>query len=197
LSDPTEAVEVWQAPFFEQPQPVPAQASVEELAAMAQARGFQLGKEEGLAAGRAEAEHIASTMRAIADQMARPYENVEAVVTRELAELAIRLTEQIVRRELVIDSSVVTHIAEEAIAALYKLEGEIVIFVNPADAQLLREFSPEALEGKSWKISEDPAMSPGGCQIKTPSSFVDASVERQVDVVITALLESCEQASDS
>lgn len=192
MSDSAGTVQVWQAPYFEQPHQA-AQASLEELAAMAQAKGFQLGKEEGLAEGRAEGQRIVAALSRVADQMAQPYAALDAVITRELAGLAMRLSEQIVRRELATDSSVVERIAEEAVEALYRLEGEIVIFVNPADAQLLRDFAPEALEGKTWRISEDPALSPGGCQVKTPSSFVDASVERRVDVVFSALRESLDQ----
>ena len=193
LSDQAESVELWRAPFFEQSAVSGKQLSVTELEAEAQARGFEAGREEGLAAGTAEIQTIVSTFTELADQMARPYIGLDGLVTKELAQMAMLLAEQIVRRELAIDSSVVEHVVKEAISTLYKLEGEIVIFVNPEDAILLQEFSIESLEGKSWKIVEDPDISPGGCQVKTPSSFVDASVEREMEVVFSSLLASCEQ----
>lgn len=196
MSDSPPVVERWQAPYFEATQPVEPRPDPQGSRAMAQAQGFQLGKNEGLAAGRAEAEQIVASLTAVADQMAAPFSRLDAVVGRELARLAMVLAERIVRRELALDSAVVSEVAAEALSTLYKLEGEVVIFLNPADAQHVRDFSPESLEGKSWKIVEDPALHPGGCQVKTPTSFVDASVEQRIGAVFEELLKSVEKAQD-
>lgn len=195
-SDPNDSVKLWEAPFFEQPLKSKAHPPLDELEAMAREQGLREGRAEGLAQGRAEAQAIVDSVTSVAAQMSQPFLALDATVTKELAEMAMRLAQQIVRRELTIDSSVVTGIIEDAIETLYKLDGEIVIFVNPADAQSLRDFSPEALEGKTWRIVEDTTMSPGGCQVKTPTSFVDASVERQIDVVFSNLLASWEQGPE-
>tara|TARA_R110000823_G_scaffold47903_14_gene121879 strand:+ start:1159 stop:1752 length:594 start_codon:yes stop_codon:yes gene_type:complete len=193
LSDTTPLVERWEAPFFEEPRVPESKASLEEREALAQARGFQVGREEGLAAGREEAARIVAALEAVAGQMAQPFQALEEVVSRELAHLAMQLAGQIVRRELTLDSSSVTAVMQEALSTLYKLQGEIVIFLNPADAGLVAEFAPESLEGKSWKIVEDPELFPGGCQVKTPTSFVDASVEKRLEAVFEELLKSFEK----
>ncbi len=164
---------------------------------MAQAIGFQAGREEGLAAGKAEAEQIVSSLLSVAQQMAHPYKELDEVVTRELAKMSMLLAEQIVRRELSQDTRIIEGLVEEALSTLYKLEGEIVIFLNPSDAKLVEEFSPESLEGKNWKIVEDPNLHPGGCQVKTPTSFVDASVEKRIESVFASLVESCEPGLDT
>jgi flagellar assembly protein FliH len=198
LSDKGETVQLWEAPFFEQPVASSASpvASAEQEA-IAQARAFLVGKEEGLEAGRAEAQEIVRSLAALVDEMALPFRGLDALVTKELAQLAMRLAEQIVRRELTIDSSVVTDIVAEAMETLYKLGDEIVVFLNPADAALVREFAPESLDGKSWKVVEDAGLLPGGCQVKTPTSFVDASVEKQIEEVFSTLLNSCDRELDS
>lgn len=198
MSDQGDTVELWEAPFFEQPV-VSKESPVDsaEQEAVAQARAFVVGKEEGLEAGRAEAQEIAGSLTALIDELAHPFRELDALVTRELAQLAMRLAEQIVRRELTIDSTVVTDILAEAMGTLYKLGGEIIVFLNPADAELVREFAPESLTGKSWKVVEDPALLPGGCQVKTPTSFVDASVEKQIEEVFSNLLESCDRGLES
>ncbi|MDX1732792.1 MAG: FliH/SctL family protein [Halioglobus sp.] len=197
MSDPGGPVELWTAPFFEQPADSQSQGDPAERESMAQALGFQSGREEGFAAGKAEAENIVASLMSVADQMARPYRQLDEVVTRELARMAMLLAEQIVRRELSLDTRIIEGLVEEALSTLYKLEGEIVIFLNPADAQLVQEFSPESLEGKDWKIVEDPNLHPGGCQVKTPTSFVDASVEKRIETVFASLVESCEPRLDN
>ena len=192
MSDSAPEVERWEAPYFEQLAEPASQVAPAELEAVAQARGFQLGKEEGLEAGRAEAEEIIAFTSALAEEMTQPFRALDAVVTKELAQMAMLLAKQIVRRELTIDSSVVTDLVTESMLTLYKLEGEIVVFLNPADVERVRELAPEFLEGKSWKVVEDADLFPGGCQVKTPTSFVDASVEKQMEVIFSGLLESCE-----
>ena len=192
LSDPSETFQRWEAPFFEQPEDQVPQIPLAELEALAQAKGFQAGKEEGLESARIEAQDIVLRMTGIAQEMAQPFRSLDATVTKELAEMAMLLAQQIVRRELSIDSTVVTDIFTEAMQTLYTLEGEIVIFVNPADVLLIRELAAETLEGKSWKVVEDSELLPGGCQVKTPMSFVDGSVERQMEVIFANLIESSE-----
>ncbi|MFT4518764.1 MAG: flagellar assembly protein FliH [Halioglobus sp.] len=198
LSDQGETVQLWEAPFFEQPfaSDAPPVASAEQEA-LVQARAFSVGKEEGLEAGRAEAQEKVAALTALIEALAQPFRGLDALVTKEVAQLAMRLAEQIVRRELTIDSDVVTDIVAEAMGTLYKLSGDIVVFLNPVDVELVRECAPESLEGKSWKVVEDANLLPGGCQVKTPTSFVDASVEKQIEEVFATLLESCDQALGS
>lgn len=193
LSDSQDTVELWEAPFFEQPLKDGERLPLAELEAAAKQRGFDAGKAEGLAQGMAEAQAVVARLQAIAQELVSPYENLDVIVTKELSEVAMHLAEKIVRRELSIDSSAVVELVEQAVATLYKLDGEIIIFLNPADAALMRDFSPEALEGKTWKIVEDESLSVGGCQVKTPSSFVDASVERQLDTLFAGLLGAPDQ----
>jgi len=197
LSDTDNAVERWEAPFFEPTDRAGNELPLAELEALAQAKGFQSGREEGMESARSEARDIASRLGDMADHMAQPFASLDELVTKELAQLAMLLAKQIVRRELNLDSAVVKDIVSEAVATLYKLEGEIVVFVNPGDAELIRNFAPEILEGKSWKVVEDSGLFPGGCQVKTPTSFVDASVEKQIETLFANLVDSCEGKIDS
>lgn len=187
MSESGPSVELWEAPFFEQPAG-DERKPLAEIEAAAREEGYAQGRSEGLAQGLAEAQQIVAQLRSIANQMAAPYTGLEALVAQELTELSTLLARRIVQRELTVDSSHIGSVVEQALETLYRLEGEVVIFVNPADAVLLRDFSPEALEGKAWKIAEDEAIARGGCQVKTPSSFVDASVEKQLETLFETLV---------
>ena len=195
MSESGESVELWEAPFFEQPMADQEQQSLAELQAEARSRGFEEGKAEGLAQGQAEVQALVNQLQSLLTQMSSPYQSLESVVTKELADLAMHLAGSIVRRELSVDSTHIEQIVEQALDTLYKLDGEVVIFLNPADAVVMRDFTVEALEGKSWKIVEDDSLAAGGCQVKTPSSFVDASVQRQLETLFDSLLLSQEQES--
>ncbi len=189
MSESGPSVEVWEAPFFEQPSSE-ERKPLAEIEAAARAQGFEQGRSEGLAQGLAEAEHIVARLRSLASQMAAPYTGLEDLVAKELTQLSTQLARRIVQRELSVDSSHIAAVVEQALETLYRLEGEVVIFLHPTDAALLRDFSPEALEGKTWKITEDESIAAGGCQVKTPSSFVDASVEKQLETLFDSLVNA-------
>ena len=81
---------------FEQTETPQVEIPVAELRAVAQAHGFQSGREEGLAQGLAEAKEIVHRMAAVADELAQPFRGLDAQVTRELARMAMLLAQQIV-----------------------------------------------------------------------------------------------------
>jgi flagellar assembly protein FliH len=190
-------VERWQAPFFERPAAREARLSPDEIEAVAKAKGFQLGKNEGLESGKAEVEAMARDMATLLEQLVNPFRAMDGVIAHELTKMATVLSKQIIRRELSISSDFITDVVAEAISTLYKLEGEVVVFLNPRDAILVRELVPEPLEGKTWTIVEDENISPGGCQVKTPTSFVDASVEKQMELVFSNVLDVSESLVES
>ncbi|PHQ57973.1 MAG: hypothetical protein COA29_02285 [Porticoccus sp.] len=193
LSDTEPGVKRWQVPFFEQSAPVKKVVDPVEVEALAQSRGFQIGKWEGLEMGKAEAEQLVKHLSGLLDEMAHPFQSLDQVVIRELANMAMLIARQIVRRELTVNSDVVTDIAAEALSTLSSLQGEIEVFLNPGDRKLVQEMAPALFEGKPYKLVDDPDILPGGCRMKTPISYVDASVERQMEMVFGTLIESCEE----
>lgn len=197
MSNEEKQVERWQAPFFESSAVPESPQGAAELEVLAQARAYQDGKQEGLEAGRIEAREIISNLTGLLDEMAQPFRKLDDLVVQELARTATRLAEKIVQRELSLSSESISTVVAEAISVLHKLEGEIVVFLNPADVAVIKAAAPDSLDGKSWKVVEDPTLSPGGCQVKTTTSFVDASVERQLESVFTSFIESIEKAAVS
>ncbi|WP_461516052.1 FliH/SctL family protein [Porticoccus sp.] len=195
MSDSNSSVERWQAPFFESA-PLPQAVDPLEIEAQAQERGFNMGKWQGLEAGRAEAENLTRQIESILLELTQPFQRVDQVVTQELVKIAMAAARQIVRRELTIDSAVVEDVMTEAVATLSSVQGEVEVFLNPADRSLLTEFCRDLSETTRYKLTDDPDMLPGGCRIKTPVSFVDGSVERQIEEVFAVLSDTCEQQLD-
>jgi len=191
LSEQGQTIERWQAPFFEEAEPRHVPLDPAELEALAQSRGFQVGKWDGLESGRAEAEQIVRRMTELLDEMTKPYRSLDQLVTQELTQMTMLITKQITRRELTVNSDVVADIVSEAVSTLSSLEGEIEVFLNPVDVEMVSQLAPEALEGKCWRLVEDTNLLPGGCRVKTPTSYVDASVETQMEMVFDSLMDAC------
>jgi len=196
MSEQGPGVQRWKAPYFKRPAEHLLTTDPVEQEALAHEKGFDLGKKEGLESGRAEAEQTVRHMAVLLESMAHPFLDLDHLVTKELTQLSMLIARQVIRRELSINSDVVTDIVDEAMRTLSRLEGDIEIYLNPADMVLVRELATESLEGVSWSLVEDPNMLAGGCRIKTPLSLVDASVEKQMELVFGKLLESCENKLD-
>jgi flagellar assembly protein FliH len=196
MSDPAQTVERWQAPFFEQPTASPKPLDTSEVEKLAQSRGFQAGKWEGLESGRAEAEEIVSRMTGLLNEMAKPFASLDNLVTQELANLAMLIAKQVIRRELMTRSEVVLELAKEAFATLSSLEGEIEISLHPSDVEMVHQLAQGSLKGKSWRLIPDPNFLPGGCRVKTPVSYVDASIEKQMELAFANLMDLCEDELD-
>jgi len=196
LSDQSPVIERWQAPFFEAPVEPDPPKNAAELEKLAHAKGFQLGKWEGLEAGRLEAEQLAKRMTEIVAEMAQPFRSLDQLVAKELAQLAMLIAKQVLRRELSANSEVITSIASEALKTLSSRDGEIEVFLNPADVAAVQELMVESMDGKSWRLVEDSDLMPGGCKVKTPMSYVDASIEKQLELVFNTMLEASESTLD-
>jgi len=188
----------WELPSFDSAEPVPeVQVDLVEEQARAREAGLAQGLAEGRAQGLAEAKLIVDRLALLLDGMAAPYKDLDQIVTPELVKTSIHIARQLIRRELSIDSSLVATAVAEAMATLSTLEDEIEIYLNPADSEHIRQLAPELIEARSWKIVEDSEILPGGCRLKTPVSYVDASIERQLDMMLSSLLDACEEQPEA
>jgi len=193
--DGTNTIERWQLPFFES-EPIHEPVDTTRVEEEAKTKGFRMGHWQGMEAGREEVEKLVCDIESLLDQMKRPFAGLDQTVTRELTAIAMTAARHIVRRELILDSEVVCDLFAEAVATLSSVEGSIEVFVNPGDRAKLVEYSSTLAEPERYRFIDDASLSPGGCRIKTPTSFVDATVEQRMDAVFSSLEASVEAQLD-
>jgi len=158
------------------------------LAEAAQARqeavesGFRHGHEQG-AAQWFEALRRARERVAEAAEHARP----------EIARLALRVAEKILRQRLELQPDAIVPMIDEALRVfLAQNHSRVVLRVHPDDASVLAarqqrwlERNP-AIEGLA--VVPDETVGRGGCRIETESGTVDATLETQLGVIERHLL---------
>lgn len=162
---------------------------LEEIQRQAYDEGFALGRREGLEQGAAAVREKAERVEAILNLLARPLHQLDDEVVKEMTGLALSIARHVIRRELRTDPGQVVAVVQRAAAILPAASRNIRLFVNPADAGILRE-GLAALQGEqsSWQILEDPGLARGGCRIETENSRIDASIERQIAAIAVELL---------
>lgn len=191
-------VSLWTAPDMEAAAARPTMATVGGLAdlqAEAHKEAFEQGLAEGREAGRAEVRAQVQRLSGMFYDLAKPFEELDADVERELLSLAMALARQIVRRELKADPTQIIGIIREAIAALPVAAREVRVHLHPEDAAVVRENLAPTEHERAWSIIEDPVMARGGCQISSATSRIDARLETRLGGILSELLGTERQSS--
>jgi len=157
---------------------------LEQLRRSAYEEGFASGRADGLARGRQEIDAQARRLRELMNALARPFQGLDKQVETELVALATALVRQLLRREIKTEPAVVVAAVREALGVLPVASHNINVQLHPADAALVRELLPAQDDEQDWRITENPALTRGGCVVVTDSSYVDATVERRLAAAI-------------
>lgn len=184
----------WQPPELATPEQARrprATASVhhlQDLEAQAREEGHAQGLAEGRAAARLELSQQVATLAGILDALARPLDDVDVEIEQDIAQLAMTVARQLIRRELKTAPEEVIAAVREALAALPATAREVRVSVHPEDALLIRSHLGEAHAASSWQLLDDPLISRGGCMVASDHSRVDARVETRLARVVGAVL---------
>jgi flagellar assembly protein FliH len=166
-----------------------------DLQKEAHAEAFAQGLAEGRAAGHAEVQAQVEKLAGMWQELAKPFEVLDAEVERELLALAMALARQIVRRELKTDPTQIIGIIRDALAALPIASREVRVHLHPEDAAVVRQHLSPTESERAWTIIEDPVMARGGCQITTSTSRIDARLETRLAAIVSELMGTERQAS--
>lgn len=147
--------------------------------------GDQRGYEEGI--GRAQAEidqqllKLESLLTALDEPLHEQHKQIAGLVVDLSAHVAEVVTKQLASEYKEVIQTAVT----EAMALLPKQSGELLITVNPEDANALAALAEKHKE--RWRLLEDAEVAPGGCIISTDTSVVDYCIESRFSDVIDQL----------
>ncbi len=164
--------------------------------------GFEKGRSEGLQSGVTEVEKKIGLLKNIINELESPLKNCGENTEKELLELSFSIAKQILRRELKQDPTQLIAIIRESLQLLPIGSKDIQVLLHPDDASIIREAlslngSEQDINGnhkqksteKSWSLLEEPSMQPGGCIIKTSNSKIDASIDQQIAVLFSKMID--------
>ncbi|MEA2080173.1 MAG: flagellar assembly protein FliH [Pseudomonadota bacterium] len=176
---------------------------LEEIQIQAHREGFQQGVQEGRDAGLKEVRQRIQYLEQLIQSLSKPFEELDETVEQQLAQLAMLVARQLVRRELKTDPEQVIGVVREALSALPVTARNIRLALHPEDAVMIREClsleedeqniktAPQDALGSppgGIHLVDDPVQSRGGCRVFTEISQIDASVESRLNAVIASVL---------
>jgi flagellar assembly protein FliH len=173
--------------------PIIGRPVTEKEKAVSERAHFAKGYEDGLAAGRREMDVQAAKLRArivqldaIIGSLAKPFEELDVEVEKQLTLLALTVGKQMVRRELKTDPGQVIGVIRECVGRLPAASRDVRVHLHPADAAVVRELLATPGTDRAWTIVEDPAMTRGGCAVRTEFSQIDARLDSRLNAIVAA-----------
>jgi len=200
--DDASQAERWPLPELEaataakQPRAMASVHRLQDLEAQAREEGHAQGLLQGRAAAKVELMQQVARLSEMLDALAKPLDDVDVAIEQDLAQLAMAVARQLIRRELKTSPDEVIACVREALAALPAAACEVRVSVHPEDAQLIRSHLGEGQASGAWQLLEDPLVARGGCVIRSDHSRVDASVETRLARVVGAVLGGQRVADD-
>jgi flagellar assembly protein FliH len=186
-----EAIKRWSMPSVDGP--IVGKKLTEAETRAAERVNHVRGYQEGLAAGQAEIQKRTNELNAriarldsILKLLSRPLEDLDKEVEQQLTLLALTVGKQMVRRELRTDPAQVIAVIRESVGRLPAAARDIRVHLHPEDAAVVREHLSAPSTDRAWNIVEDPAMSRGGCVVRTDTSQIDARLDSRLNAVVSA-----------
>lgn len=171
--------------------PLPTAEEIErihnEAYASGHAAGLEAGRSDGHAEGLAQAQAEAAQIAALGENLRRHLQQLDQQIGEELLAVAVEIAAQVVRQSLRVRPELLLPVVREAVAALPLHHGHPALYLNPADAELVRTHLGEQLAHNGWRIIEDGSVTAGGCRIDSGASEVDATLETRWRRVLDAI----------
>ena len=112
-------------------------------------------------------------------------------IAPDILEISVDIAKKIIKKEVSTDPQVVMNIILDILKSVSKSEPKILIKVNPAEVQFVKDNMPNAIYelGIEAKVSVvgDESLQAGGCKFETSNGIVDASIDAQTEIIKKAL----------
>ncbi len=148
----------------------------------AREEAFEIGRAEGLEAGRVEVEQQLARVADLLEQVDGARKELMARSVEDLAAIVMHVSQAIVGRELAVDSDGVETLVKSIFEDV-RSDDEVIVRVSEEDSWMMREAYPALLEmvGRDGevRILVDPTLKPGGAIVETSHGTIDASISAQ------------------
>ena len=176
---------------------------IKETVPAAQAQGREQGLEEGREVGRREAyeEAIGGCTDEIAAMIAswtealQSFESARAdmllAAREDVLEFALAMGEKITRRVVEVDPTVIMDQLIETLSMVVAPTA-VTVSINPKDRRFVKTELAGVLDTVNQcthvELRDDEAVGRGGCVVRTGRGTIDATIERQIERIVSALM---------
>ncbi|MEF2483500.1 flagellar assembly protein FliH [Vibrio mimicus] len=147
--------------------------------------GHAQGYQDGVAEGQALIQEHVQTFMALANQFAQPLDLLNAQVEKQLVDMVLALTKEVVHVEVQTNPQVILDTVKASVESLPIAGHAITLKLNPEDVELIRQaYGEQEIETRNWTLLSEPALSRGDVQIEAGESSVSYRMEDRVRSVL-------------
>jgi len=154
---------------------------------------YARGRREGIVAAEETFEKTTQALATALEEVSRLRESLANNSRQDMLRLVMAVAEQIIRREIAADPTVVMAIIENALQSSVRAD-QYRIRISPDDLEKVTEKKPLFLASisglKNLSIEADASVSAGGCRVDSDLGAVDATIETQLEAIQQALNEA-------
>lgn len=160
-----------------------------EEANMIKATAQKEGYENGINAANAKIENFQNELAKFYNAKQEVFE----AIMPEIMNISVDIAKKIIKTEVQQNPELVLSNIQECLKTLSKEETKLMIKLNPADTQTVRQNIPEMLEVAGLEVKvmimPDDNITQGGAIIQTTNGITDVTIDTQIDIVTKALRE--------
>jgi flagellar assembly protein FliH len=160
---------------------------LEALQKQAYDEAWNSGHADGLRAGEAAAVERVERLDKLLQALAKPFEQLDEIVEKQLVDLSMAVVRQLFRREIKLEPTHIIGVVRDAIRLLPIASRSVQVHLHPDDAELIRQTLTPADGELAWTVVEDPLITRGGCKVTTENSRIDATAESRLHAVISSV----------
>jgi flagellar assembly protein FliH len=161
------------------PVQLPTAAELEAMQQQAHDEAYKLGFEQG----RVEAQRLQQLAHSYSDAVSK----IEETIAEDLLSLALDIAKQILREALIVKPELILPVVREALASLAEPRQNPVLFLNPADVELVTTRLGDVLAIEGWKVLADERIEAGGCRVESANGEVNATLATRWQRTISTL----------
>jgi len=153
--------------------------------------GFEEGYKNGLLASKKESNQILEEAKETLNNALEESQKIILGSQEKIIELSLKIAEEIIKKEVELDDSIIVGIAK---AVLYEVRNlrHIIIKVLPEHQSIIEDnisSFKDICTDAYFTILKDASLKDNGCIIETDKQIIDATVDSQLDVIKSILLE--------
>lgn len=163
---------------------------LDEAQQQAHAKGYQMGRWEGMNSGREELENQCDRLKKLMASLTHPLQQLDQSVEKELVLLAAAIASQLVQQEVATDQNILAGLVKSAVQMLQSSARRVDVHLCPQDAELMDDCLQSHNEEQSWHLVSDPSLQSGDVLVKADNTFVDATLRTRLNQIIADMLKA-------
>lgn len=123
--------------------------------------GHAQGYQDGVAEGQALIQEHVQTFMALANQFAQPLDLLNAQVEKQLVDMVLALTKEVVHVEVQTNPQVILDTVKASVESLPIAGHAITLKLNPEDVEIIRQaYGEQEIETRNWQIAQRARIEP-------------------------------------